>query len=544
MSRRKTPIEVALASASAPTMKRMEADEEKVSPKLKPFARYLRENLFSQGLTVRKARRKTGNRDNSLSASFRRYLGTTPWPYIRLARLEVADVLLRDYAYTVGEVAEAVGYDNDTTFSRNYEALTGDKPSAVIGQGSTPDIGIATWRRALRGELEPEEGLKVLARLRQLYEGRTALPPGFADGPEYERWKAEELWEEIRPLSFERQRSVVRWHPFRTTALFDHLRRKSREEGRKDRQLGVRLAELAVVSLDACGEASTDRFHDRVAEGLATLGRARRVAFDFAAADADFTDAWTTWQTPRANPEQRVAAQICLHQGTLRMFQRKYDEALELLEDSLAHAREAGDRAVETQALIQRAAVNGYMERLQEETSDLEKALVLTEELEDDFLRFAVEFNMVAAKSRRGNFQAATEDHRLLKCKYKLRDYPKGRSEIEHLEGNISEGMGDHGKAEAHYVTAYQQFVQLKEWRGAAFAGLDLAIVRWHQRQHQEVLRLLSDLIPVLQSFRLHPEALAAVGLLAESLADKEITHALLIRVRKELQRDPLVELS
>jgi AraC-like DNA-binding protein len=540
MSRRKTPIEVARASASAPTMKRMEADEEKVSPKLKRFVRYLRKNLFSQGLTVRKARLKTGNRDNSLSASFRRYLGKTPWRYIRLARLEVADVLLRDYAYTVGEVAEAVGYDNDETFSRNYEALTGDKPSAVIGEGSTPDIGIATLRRALRGELEPEEGLKVLARLRRLYEGRTALPPGFADGPEYERWKAEELWEEIRPLPFEKQRSVVRWHPFRTTALFDHLRRKSREEGRKDRQLGVRLAELALVSLDACGEASTDRFHDRLAEGLICLGNARRLAVDFPRSDADFEKARGVWRTPRSKPELGVAARIDLNQGTVRMFQRRYDEAREMLEKSLEVFEQECDSQGQIEALLQRAAIRGYTDDIEGSIEDLARALALVDKDVPSYLTFTIYKNLANAHARAGRRKRALSNFGLSREHLIQIDHPLGHAELKWLQGFIKEGAGQFREAESLYRQALDAFSEAGDSSSAALLMLDSAAVSSELDRHGTVLRLLSRAIPVLQSHHFHPETVTSLALVAKSLTAKKVSSSVVRELQSYLRQDPL----
>ncbi len=61
-------------------------------------------------------------------------------------------------------------------------------------------------------------------------------------------WAAK-MWRQIRYLPFAQQRRVVRWHSYTTTAVFDLLRDKSRQEGRKDRQLGVRLARLTLDSL-------------------------------------------------------------------------------------------------------------------------------------------------------------------------------------------------------------------------------------------------------------------------------------------------------
>ena len=89
---------------------------------------------------------------------------------------------------------------------------------------------------------------------------------------------------------------MVGWHLFPTPALFDLLRRKSRQEGRRDRRFGIHLAELALLSLRRCEEAWTDRGYDLRAVGLAELGNAKRLATDLTAAEGEFVSCWAEWR--------------------------------------------------------------------------------------------------------------------------------------------------------------------------------------------------------------------------------------------------------
>ncbi len=74
-------------------------------------------------------------------------------------------------------------------------------------------------------------------------------------------------------LPFETQEREIRRHVFHSTALFDLLRRRLREEGLEDRRRGIRLGELALVSLERSEPVFGERIHDLRALGWAWLGR-------------------------------------------------------------------------------------------------------------------------------------------------------------------------------------------------------------------------------------------------------------------------------
>ena len=63
-----------------------------------------------------------------LCALFRQCTGTSPLAYVRDLRLRQACHLLRNRALTVGEVADAVGYEAPYYFSRHFKAHVGVSP--------------------------------------------------------------------------------------------------------------------------------------------------------------------------------------------------------------------------------------------------------------------------------------------------------------------------------------------------------------------------------------------------------------------------------
>ncbi len=542
----------ALKKAAAPTLDRIEADAStpNVPDVLIRFLRYLSENLFDPQLTVGKARRASGSRDNALTTRFGDYFGVTAGKYIERRRIETAERMLRGSDVTVGRIAREVGYNSRSTFYEAYERVTGEKPKKAERRTVAPEIDYRTWRRWLRGELAEDEVQRVLDVTGSLYpqpDLRTAgelRPPRIVvDGRVYERSEAEKIWETLCLRPFEEQQGIVRGYLFHSTALFDLLRKKSREEGRKDRRLGIKLARLALVSLEGHEEVFGDRIHDLRALGWAGLANARRLSHDFERAEADFERADAEWSFPRVRKDSRVAAEIQWFEGTLRMFQRRHNEALGLLNKALDASREADDRDLEAHVLAQRGALHGYADRELESMTDLQAAAELTVELHDPHLSYYASLNLTNTQARFGNFDAAAKCLARTKAEWKSYGHPLGLCEIRHLEGNIHEGFGEMGPAESCYDEALRGFSDLGEKRLWALVALDQMMLYYGLGRAAETTKLTASTLPILQSMKLYPETLAAIRLLAEEAVELELREDLLLRVRKLLLQDPLLRL-
>ena len=122
--------------------------------------------------------------------------------------------------------------------------------------------------------------------------------------------------------------------------------------GRRDRLQGVRLAELAVESLEGCAKNLGAGIHDLRALGWAWVGRARRLANDHAAADEAFARAEAEWCVPRPSPDPVIEAEILDLKSALRLFQRRFDEALELASCSIDRLRLLDEPRLLARALV------------------------------------------------------------------------------------------------------------------------------------------------------------------------------------------------
>ncbi len=341
-------VQEALKIAAAPTLEEMRAERERLPPKLAKVITYLTHHLSEVKLNATRAWKRAGIADHSLSPAFREATGWTLRQYIERLRLEVADRMIRTAPdVELGWISLAVGYEHHGTFLNAYGKWLRETPTAARSDPGPPEIDYLTWRRGWRGRLDVGESWRVFEawlriypaveeRLRELYGSPTvpAEPWIEVDGERYERWLAEGFWQELRGLSFDEQRRRIRRVRFHSTAFFDLLRKRSREQGRRDRRRGVELAELALASLEGCEDIFGDRMHDLRALGWAWLGNAHRLALDLPAASAAFDHSDAHWSAAGVRHEPRVAAEIDFLKGTLQMCQRSYAPALELVDRS------------------------------------------------------------------------------------------------------------------------------------------------------------------------------------------------------------------
>ena len=131
----------------------------------------------------------------------------------------------------------------------------------------------------------------------------------------------------------------------------------------------------------------------RRAEGYAWahVGNARRVANDFAGADAAFSEAWALWRDSRA-PEAGPLAEWRMHslEASLRRDQRRFREALDLL--ARAQRSAGGAREALGVILLNRESVYSHMGDLESALATLAEAAPLLEAGEDARLLLALHF--------------------------------------------------------------------------------------------------------------------------------------------------------
>jgi AraC-like DNA-binding protein len=90
----------------------------------------INEALFDSRLNVRFLKVHCRIRDNNISSRFRYVTGVTIKDYIEGLRLEAAELLLRERAISIFDVAASVGYYHPQTFYRAFQRKYGCTPAA------------------------------------------------------------------------------------------------------------------------------------------------------------------------------------------------------------------------------------------------------------------------------------------------------------------------------------------------------------------------------------------------------------------------------
>ena len=534
-------LQEALKRAAVPTRERIRRDCERLPEPLSRLVAYVGKHLFEQELTGTGARRATGCRSHSLPAAFRAHLGTSLRTYIEVARMAVADRLLRLGEFEVGWISMVVGYRSHDVFLRAYKDWSGELPSEVGSKPDVPEIDYSTWRRAWRRELEPEVARDVIGRLAESY--GEAGERIVVDGEDYMRVRAEEIWREIRDLAPEEQRRRLRRYEFRSEALFDLLRETSRREGRRDRQRGVHLAELALLSLETCAEFFGERIHDLRALGHACVGNAYRLARDFSTADQAFERAQAEWQAPRRDKDSLILAKILDRKVALRTFQRSYGEASRLVERARDLYRSQADARGEARSLLQLSAIHGYTDRPEDCIAVLRQATKLMNADRDPELAFVLYYSLSIIMGKVGRHTAATEYLSRAKAFCRRLNDPIGALNVQWVDAMIRQESGECAAAESLLIAARVGYADADELNSFAIISLDLAILYAQQGRWSKVIELAAEVVRILDSLGLYEETLAAVSLLAEAAETGEVPLSILRHVQDAVSRDPLAGL-
>ncbi|MCP4548007.1 MAG: hypothetical protein GY835_16200, partial [bacterium] len=353
-----------------------------------------------------------------------------------------------------------------------------------------------------------------------------------------------EIWPLLSCLPYDAQRIVVQRVLVTSTELFDLLREKSRQEGRRDPQRGIEIAELALLSLDASAAALGERIHELRALGLAWVGNARRLALDFPGAEETFEKAMAELALVKDWKDSVVAGDVYALKGSLRTFQRRFEEALELLARSVTIFEKAGDSYRQTEELMTRAAAAYYAGWSGIAISDLTVALSLVKKLNAKDLSVMVAINLGNALVYSGQFEPALEVVKAVDKRFCLLVNPLWLQHVKWVEGAAEHGLGNHASAEEKYLAALAGFEDLGQPFYCAFVDLDLAILYAETSRPAAVVRTSAGCLRFFKALTLGRETMMSLRLLKDALERQAVTAAVLRDLRCSLLADPLAALS
>jgi AraC-like DNA-binding protein/tetratricopeptide (TPR) repeat protein len=498
-----------LKQAREATVAVITRDEKRVSSEVRRILRYLKAHFLEVGFGVEDVTLAFRQEAEDLIDTFSAELGVRLDDYIFEARLEVGLRLLVRSRLSANRISKYLGLQ-PAVFRTAVERHFGLRPQELR---SVARIPVGSHSQALIAPLPKSEKARIV------------------------RCLTRQFWLLLEPMSYADQVEFVGQLTFAGAAeLFECLSQKSREAGRRNLRRGVELAELALAIV----EGSATLLGDHAAEfrllALARLCNARRLEGDFKGADKEF-------DRIEAMPvglelDYHVQAEVLFIQATLRLFERRFEEALQLLNESLTIAREIGNTRMQAERLLQRIELNRYQGRPLEMFPDLKEVrdLLASQAEPDRFLLQGVYQQWTLAYLETGQTAEAKTSLVQAKALNEELDHAPSRYQLAWIEGWIAITLCEEATAEKFLRRARIGFEGIAAKEAAALAALDLAVLCHGQGRFGEVTELVvCSVLPALAEMALADETRAATELLRSAVAAETISLAVLQKVRQAL---------
>jgi tetratricopeptide (TPR) repeat protein len=348
----------------------------------------------------------------------------------------------------------------------------------------------------------------------------------------FEWQEAPDLLRRLEELPIpERHRRVQTDEGFHTWGLCQLLLQRSREAISEEPALALARAELAVDVSRHLGAAYDPGWVlDLRARAYAHLGNARRVLGELWSSERVFRKAESCLERSETGNGWAEAEVLDL-KSSLRQDQRRFDDALALLDRALVLYREADDVRGIGKVLLQKG-------KLFREQGDLERAIDLLHEnlgeidaADDPRLSAVARYNLLCCLELANRHEEAwkliPEVRNLFRTAARPLDYVR----LRWAEGCIALGLGRLDEAEAAYREARAAFLENGVDYSSALVSLDLALLLAKQGRTEELKGLAAELVASFEAREIHREAMAALILFQRACEEGKMTADVVARV-------------
>ena len=340
-----------------------------------------------------------------------------------------------------------------------------------------------------------------------------------------ERVEAPRLLVELLPHPPARQLMMIsNSRRFQTWGFCELLVKESHELRLDDPHRAVQLGELAVAVADAL-EPSHYRATltaDLRARAWAFLADAKRNASDLAGADTAFGHAEALLLQGTGDPLEH--AQFLQLKSKLRYFQRRFEEALELLDQALATYRRLGERHLAGQTLILKGSYLGEAQAFEDSISLLQEGLHLIDAERDPRFVLMAKHNLVLYLQASGHLEEALDRLEELRPHYAELGDSTSMLRLRWLEGKLLAEQNQYEDAQQAFREVRDAFLEQGLTYDVAAVSMDLASAFLNQGRIEEVKVLSSELITLFASLEIPRETYAALLLFSNAARLERVT--------------------
>jgi tetratricopeptide (TPR) repeat protein len=339
-----------------------------------------------------------------------------------------------------------------------------------------------------------------------------ALAAFFAKGraPEV---TAEDLWAELSPLAVEEQiRRVGSDRRFANPDLIRQWIDGSRMVRFDNPEKVLHLAHLACLGAESCTVAemgSPERLADLRAQGWRQYGNALRVQGRLRESEAAFARAQRYCQEGTGDPP--VKAKLFTQMVSLRIFQRRFEEAIQLADEAGRIYKEIGQIDSWASSMVQKAVACIYSGDPETAARTLNRAIPLIDPAGDPHLLLAACHNLVRC------YIDLDRPEQALSIYFDTRElYQEFNDSLILLratwqEGQLLRDLGHLHAAEASLVHARTGFIERQLQYEAALVSLDLAAVYVRSGEAEKLKEIVATTVPIFRALGVDREAIASL---------------------------------
>jgi tetratricopeptide (TPR) repeat protein len=236
-----------------------------------------------------------------------------------------------------------------------------------------------------------------------------------------------------------------------------------------------------------------------------------------------------------ADPE--VLARVDKLEGSLRMDQRQFGKAEELLVRATTLYLVSGDKMEATRTLITLGLMYFYRGDIAPSIEATTRALKGFRPEDDPRLYLCAPYNLARYLTEGGQYREAAEMLALDEGLY--REFPEAWTQLRlsWLQGKIAAGLGRSEEAERIFLQVRDGFLAQGIGYDAAMVSIeDLALLYVREGRTADVKRLAEEIFPIFQAQDVHREAVAALMLFQEAARQEQLTVRSVREYAKYLQ--------